>query len=286
MTNDEMRERITKTPDNYTMPGRETVTVRRDVEYRATDGAALTVDLYYPLGPARGAKTPAVLFVLGYPDPGVQRMLGCKTKEMASYVSWGKLAAASGLVGITYTNREPASDLFAVLDFVRANAASLSIDEQRIGVWSCSGNVPNALSLLAQSGQDLKCAALCYGMMFDLDGSTAVADAAKQWGFAYPGAAKSVDDLPPTLPLFVARAGRDEFPGLNGTIDRFVAQALRRNLPLTFVNHAAGPHAFDIMDNSAASHEIVRRILSFLRFHLLAAELRTTASAESASRTT
>ena len=102
-------------------------------------------------------------------------MLGCKLKEMGSYFSWGRLAAASGLVTITYTNREPATDVHAVLQHVRQNAPSLYIDENRIGVWACSGNVPNALSVLMQDAQDyLKCAVLCYGYMLDRNGSTVV----------------------------------------------------------------------------------------------------------------
>jgi hypothetical protein len=287
MSQDTMQERVTRTPVVYTIPGMTTVTVRRDVEYHVSDTGALTMDLYYPPAATAGTRIPAVIFVTGYPDPGVRNMFGRPTKEMASYVSWGQLAAASGLVGVAYTNSDPAADVFTVLKYVRANAASLNIDENRIGVWSCSGNVPNALSMLMQPGQDyLKCAALSYGLMLDLDGSTGVADAAKQWRFVNPGAGKSVDDLPRRLPLFVARAGRDQFTGLNDSIDRFVADALRANLPVTLVNHADGPHAFDMFDDSATSREIVRRILSFLRFHLVASELTTTASAESVSRTT
>jgi len=57
-------------------------------------------------------------------------------------------------------------------------------------------------------------------------------------------------------------------PHLNDTIDRFVAKALERNLPVTMVNHHTGPHAFDIVDNSEASCEIVKQILAFMQFHL------------------
>jgi acetyl esterase/lipase len=264
-----MQARVTKTPVVYTMPEMDSVTVRRDETYRDTDAGALTMDLYYPPETARGARTPAVIFVTGYSDLGAQMMFGCRLKDMASYMSWGRLAAASGMVGITYANEDPAADVNAVLRHVRENAASLDIDETRIAVWSCSGNVPNALAVLMQPGQDfLKCAVLCYGLMLDLDGSTIVASAAAQVRFANTSAGKSVDDLPRALPLFVARAGRDEFPGLNDTMDRFLAAALRCNLPVTFVNHAEGPHAFDMFDDSDTSREIVRRILSFLRFHL------------------
>jgi acetyl esterase/lipase len=115
----------------------------------------------------------------------------------------------------------------------------------------------------------LKCAVLCYGLTLDLEGSTAVAEAASTWKFANPGAGKSAADLPQDLPLFVARAGRDEFPHLNETLDRFLANALACNLPMTFANHRTGPHAFDLLDDSEASREIIRQILAFLRFHLL-----------------
>ncbi len=58
-------------------------------------------------------------------------------------------------------------------------------------------------------------------------------------------------------------------PRLNETIDLFVTEALDQNLPVTFVNHHLAPHAFDILDDSECSHEVIRQILAFLRFHLL-----------------
>jgi acetyl esterase/lipase len=202
------------------------------------------------------------------PDPGAEKMLGCKLKEMECYISWAKLVAASGLMAVTYLNHVPARDLDAVLRHLRENAEALGINERRIGVWSCSGNVPLALDLLMRE-KDLKCAELCYGVMLDLDGSTSVAESARKFGFANPAAGKSVRDLPPELPLFIARAGRDE-PGLNETLDRFIAHALAANLPITVANHSTGPHAFDVLHDSETSREIIRQILAFLRLHLLA----------------
>jgi hypothetical protein len=96
-----------------------------------------------------------------------------------------------------------------------------------------------------------------------------VAEGARTWGFVNPCAGREVGDLPPRVPLFVARAGRDQMPRLNETLDRFVCEALKHNLPLTFVNHAEGPHAFDLFDDGETSREVIRRILSFMRFHLL-----------------
>ena len=184
-------------------------------------------------------------------------------------VSLGELAAASGIVAIVYTNREPVADIQALLQHVQANAAMLGVDGRRIGLWATSGSVPLALSVLMQEGRNrLKCAVLGYGFMLDLDGATGVAEASAKWGFVNPAAGKSVDDLPDHVPLFVVRAGREQFPHLNGAIDAFVLNALARNLPVTCVNHPDGPHAFDLFHDSEATREIITQMLRFMQFHL------------------
>jgi hypothetical protein len=270
MSQDTLPEHISKKVVVYRIHGMDDVVVRRDVAYFEDDRGALTMDIYYPPDVKRAARRPAVVFVSGYPDSGFQKIVGCKFKEMGAYVSWAKLTAASGLIAITYTNREPATDLRLLLQYVREHAADLGIDESRLGVWACSGNVPNALSLLMEEGVDyLKCAVLCYGLMLDLEGSTSVAEAAGMWGFVNPCVGKSVADLPPDLPLFIVRAGQDQTPHLNDTIDGFLPEALRCNLPVTLLNHPTAPHAFDLFDESETSREIIRQILWFMRFHLL-----------------
>lgn len=270
MSRETQRHEITKKRVVYQMPAEQALIIRRDVEYRVIEADALTMDIYHPPDSKTEARIPAVVFVNGYPDPGAQKMLGCKFKEMESYISWGRLTAASGLAAITYTTgKEPASDILALLQHVRQNAAVLGIDENRIGLWACSGNVPNALSVLMQEAREyLKCAVLCYGCMLDLDGHAYIAEAARVWGFVNPCAGKSVNDLPHDVPLFIARSGQDEMPHLNETLDRFLSKALRRNLPVTFVNHPEAPHAFDLFYDSETSREIIRQILTFMRFHL------------------
>lgn len=254
----------------YEIPDMDTVTVRRDVEYRKTDDAALTMDIYYPLDWESGVRVPAAVIVAGYPDLGFERMIGCKFKEMGSSVSWGQLMAASGFIAIAYTNREPTTDLHALLDYVRQNSESLGINEDRIGLWAGSGNVPLALSLMfGEAREYLKCAVLCYGYTLDLDGATGIADLSKAYGFANPCAGSLTDDLPRHIPLLIARAGLDELPHLNETLDRFLLKALVCNLPVTFVNHAGGPHAFDLLHDSDETREIIKQILSFMKFHLL-----------------
>jgi hypothetical protein len=271
-------DHISKKPAVYRIAGMEHATVRKDVVYRTTGAGPLTMDVYSPADATIGARLPVVVLAAGYNDTGYEKMLGCRFKEMASSVSWGQLIAASGLVAVAYTNTDPAADLDALIEHVRGNAAALGIDENRMGVFACSGSVPFALSaLMAGStnaagprGPGLRCAALLYGFMLDLDGATGVAEAAKTFRFANPGAGESLDNLPRSLPLFIARAGQDQFPHLNDSIDRFVARALARNQPITVVNHATGPHAFDLLDDSEASREIIRQVLSFLRWALTA----------------
>jgi hypothetical protein len=57
-------------------------------------------------------------------------------------------------------------------------------------------------------------------------------------------------------------------PGLNASIDAFVAEALEANLAITVVNHATGAHAFDLTDDSAMSRTVIEDVLSFLRASL------------------
>jgi hypothetical protein len=269
MSDDDVRrEQMSKRRVVYTIPGLDAVTVRRDEPYRFTDTGALTMDFYYPPDSTASARTPAVIFVTGFSDIGAERMLGSRFKEMGSFVSWAQLAAASGLVGITYANKGP-DDVHDALRHIEQDAASLRIDPNRIGIWACSGHGPNALSILMEHGhRSMTCAVLAYPYLLDLGLTTHVADAAKQFHFVTATAGKTAADLPRNLPVFIARAGLDHMPGLNAALDQFVAAALAVNLPLTVVNHASGPHAFDLVDDSRASRETVKQMLAFLRFHL------------------
>jgi len=269
MTQENRRHTIATKRVVLEIPGADAVVVRQDVPYALVDGERLTMDIYYPAGPTGHERTPAVLFVTGYSDEGMRKFVGCNAKDMASYVSWAQLMAVSGVAAITYTTRRPATDLHEVLRHVRAHA-ELGIDGERVGLWACSGNAPAALSVLMTPDARVKCAALCYGYMLDVDGSTSVAEAASVFRFVNPCAGRALEDLPVDVPLFVARAGRDEMPYLNETIDRFVAKALEFNIPVTLTNHHTGAHAFDIVEDSDESREVVRQVVAFLQFFLRA----------------
>ena len=124
------------------------VTVNHNIPYELGRNDGLALDIYYPARTPHEPAAPALLFVTGYPDDGLQRVLGCVAKDMESYVSWARLAAANGIVAITYQNRTP-EDVHAVLRYMKDHAGALGIDARRIGVWSCSGNLPTAHHLPA-----------------------------------------------------------------------------------------------------------------------------------------
>jgi hypothetical protein len=263
------RAEITTKPALYRLDGMEDVRVVSDITYRSKDSGMLTMDLYYPPDPMPAAGRPAVFLVVGYSDVAAEAKVGCKFKEMESLISWSRLIAASGMVAITYANREAEPDFHFLLQHVRQNGPALGIDAERIGLWATSGNSALALSaLLKDSAHAVKCAAFLYPFLLDLDGTTVVAEASKVYKFVNSCAGKSVDDLSSAVPLLIVRAGQDEFPQLNETIDRFVAQVLLRNLPVTLVNHAGGPHAFDLLQKSEGTSATIRQVLEFLGSYL------------------
>jgi len=247
---------IAKKKAVLTLPGMDDVRVHGTTY--DTGYEHLAMDIYYP---ATIAPAPVVVIALGYPDPpGQCRVYGPLT-------SWARLLAASGMAAVIYATNECAANIPALVKHLRANADALQLDGRRIGLFAESANVSVALSALMRDAS-LKCAALVTGFTMDLDGSTTVADAAKQYMFVDACAGKSVDDLPDSVPMLFIRAGREWFPGLNDALDLVVARAIARNLPVTLVNHATGAHGFDMDENNELSREMIRRVLGFLAFHL------------------
>jgi hypothetical protein len=253
----------------YEIEGMARVPVERHVEYATSDAGPLTMDVYRPPHAMADAPLPAAIIVGGYPDVGVPLTLGCTSTDMEMVISWAQLFAASGLIAIAYTKQDPARDGARLIAHLQSHASPLGIDGDRLGIWASSGNVPVALSLLMQDAPvRVACAAIAYGFTLDADGTTGMADAAETWKFANPTAGRSVADLRDDAPLLVVRAGGDQFPHLNEALDRFVAGGLSRDLPLTLINNARAPHAFDLFDPSDASRRVIRQILAFFQTEL------------------
>lgn len=262
------RHPVTTKRLRHAVPGAEHVRVRKDVPL---GDAGLRVDLYEPDSPAR--PRPWVLFVNGLPDPGAERLLGCAVKDMASYESWGRAVAASGLVGVTHaTGNDPAVDLQRAWADLRTHGPELGLARGEGSIWACSSHVPNGLGLLLNAAPPPRSAAFCYGFMLDLDGAEGVAEAQRAWRFANPAAGRGIGDLA-RVPTLVVRAGRDDTPHVNASIDAFARHALAVNFPITVVNYAEGGHAFDLEDDGPAAAAVVSQVLTFLGTHAAAEDL-------------
>lgn len=256
----EVKENMFIKPIVYSISEMKDVIVRENISYADQE---LVMDLYY-LNSNKELK-PAVIFITGYPDPGFKAMTGYKLKETAQYRSWEKLVAASGFVAITYANRDPQQDIKTLLSYIRENAESLQIDAAKLAILSYSGNTPNAFSLLlGEYKNQIKCAVFGYGFMPDLGESTYTADAAKQFYFVNP----PIENIDIEMPILIVRAGQDQIPGTNKSINQFVGAALEANLPISLVNLPNAVHAFDIMDDQESSRNAIKSMVEYVKLHL------------------
>jgi acetyl esterase/lipase len=258
-------------PVVLSLPGMDRAQVRTDVAYR--QDPELRFDLYRPLD---DGPDPCVILVHGDGAPEVL----ANAKAWGQYTSWGRLAAASGLAAVAFDHRsterftrlvDAADDVDRLIAFVRSNGSDLGVDPDRLALWVCSMGPPVALRTILRSRPPfLRCIAVFYGVM-DLRPLRAnvpeeVSDQILEefspvLHLAGPGAA-----LPPML---LARAGLEERPWLNPTIDAFVSAALVAGVELDLLHHPTGRHGFDVLDDDERSRDIVARTLAFLRRHLL-----------------
>ena len=248
---------IARTVD-YALPGTDAVVVRRGIPIAAAHGP-VAIDIYAPGELRAGERRPAVLIAIGFATADLDRSL----KDIGAYRSWGRLLAASGMIAITHAGGAPIDDL-------RAVAAALGpdnpygVDPDRLALWACSGNAPTGLALLAQA--HVRAAALLYPYTIDLDGHAEVANAAARFGCA-----SSPDTSMAHLrgvPLLIVRAGADEMPGLNPSLDRFIGAALAADLPISIINVAGAPHGFDLYPQTPASRAAIAAVMAFAHTHL------------------
>ncbi len=222
------------------LPGMHLAKVQRNLAYKS----GLRLDVYRPARATR--RLPAVVFVHGNARGDLS------PKGSGVYVGWGQLAAASGLVGVTFDHGEDPADVVAAVRYIRRNAARLGIDGARICVAGFSAGVQLAmLPGLTGSLGSLRCAVGYYGPLHaELQQLSPLAHVRK--------------GAPPTL---LAKAGRDN-PAINRSIDRYVARAKQLGAKVELLVHPTGPHAFETTKD-ARTRAIMRRTLAFLRLHLL-----------------
>jgi acetyl esterase/lipase len=253
----------------HTVPGMDRVAVRKDRTYRTAAGVALKMDVYSP--EAAAGRTPAVVLVHGGPIPA-----GTNIKEMGVFVSTGQLLGAHGFTAVAFNHRwwgprqlgDAADDVGALVARVREEAEDLGVDPDRLALWVYSGGGPLLSRWLAERPAFLRCAVAYYAALdLQVQPEGVPDELGDETRREHSPLRHLAPGERPVPPLLIARAGQDH-PWLNGSIDRFVQEALRQNASFDLLNHARGRHGFDILDDDARSREILRRTVDFLRTHL------------------
>jgi dienelactone hydrolase len=256
------------------LPGMDKVLVRRDLVYKSNP--ELRFDLYVPEGTASRDTIPLVVLVHGDGPPE----LLANAKDLGAFESIGRLIAVSGLGAVAFTHRstelqtklpEAAQDVDDLVAHVRDHHNELHVDPDRLGLWVFSMGPPVGLrTVLRMHPPHIRCIVVYYGVMSLLPLRNEIPpDVGDETLREYSPLELLMEDSETMVPpVLIARAGLEERPWLNPTIDRFVAEALRRNLDIDVLNHPRGHHAFDVLDDDDRSRDILVRSLQFVGRHL------------------
>jgi dienelactone hydrolase len=194
-------------------------------------GAGLAMDVYRPTRPA-STRLPVLIFFNG--ATGADR-------ANWFYDGWARAAASHGFVAVLPDlHREAAGqDFEALLSHLTSRADALGIDGDAIAVYCGSGNAWTALPLIeGPAASAVKAAVVYYG-------------------------AGDVTAFRRDLPMLVVRAGLDR-PGMNASVDRFVAAALAENAPVTVLNDPGGYHGLEARNHDAVTRDVIEQSLTFV----------------------
>jgi len=255
-------------PVVYRVPGMENIQVRPNLKYTNADDPNLLMDVYTPPGEM---PSPIVLCIHG--AAGSQY----KPKDWGIFQSWGRLIAASGMAAAVFTHRlgypkpmltKAGDDVHQAIEYVRAQAASWNVDPDRIGLMAWSGGGPLLTAAMREKPPYIRCLAAFYAFL-DIQQSQPHRDH-ESWETlkAFSPISCLEVDASTMAPMFAARAGQDAIPGVNDSIDRFIAEAFTANAPVTLMNHPDGEHGFDNQNDDERSKEIIREALTFMRENL------------------
>lgn len=257
-------------PVVMTLPGVDKVQVTKDIRYAPGAPAHIAMDVYRPPGLKAGERRGAVIFIHGGGPPGAPM------KEMGVYTSYGRLVAAQDLVAVTFTHRlgypktmirEGAADVAAAAAYVRTHAAELNIDPDRLCLAAFSAGGPMLAPYIADGPPWLRCIVAYYPIL-EIEDSAVHKAAETPETLAEFSPLRQLGKPGRKAPMYLARAGNDEIPQLLVGLDRFVAEALRQDYPLTLANNPGAPHAFDITGSTPRTLEILAETFAFERRHL------------------
>ena len=251
--------------------GTERVRVRPNLTYRTVAGAALRADVY-PAVDARGLA-PLVILVHG----GVGPEFPLRPKDWGFYTSWGRMLAASGMTAVTFNHRlgfpdpmieEASSDVDSLLAFARRNAGAWGTDPGRIALAAYSAGGMLIAPWIRVTPPGVRCI-VAYYPIIDLRVAAHLKQRLRPDQLEAYSAGSHLAQRAATMPpMLLVRAGRDQIPDLLPGLDRFVAEALAANAPLTLVNLPDAAHGFDNDRAEPGVLETLRGTIAFLKAHL------------------
>jgi dienelactone hydrolase len=210
------------------------IAVARDIEYARSSSGPQVMDVYYSADQrSRGSRAPAFVFFAAGPTPQLREPWPA---------GWGRAAAANGIVGLVPDIRpdHAADDLDALVGYIGSHAGELGIDANAVVVCAGSGNVATAFPLVeAPRRTGISAAVMLYG-------------------------AADIDSFRLDLPVLLVRAGQDR-PDVNRAIAQLALRAVTENAPVTLINHAAGHHAFETLDDNAATVAAIDAVFAFVK---------------------
>jgi len=227
----------------------------------------LPMDIFHPPDQQTDELLPAVILVNGFPNSGKY-----KGSTLDSFQSWGHLIASYGLIAVAFDSQS-ASDLDAVVEYIRQKGVDIGIDGNKIGLWAAASSAGLASSFAFQEGrEDLKFIVLYYPWIMTPDNYLREEQNAACFKIGCLGAQlPDVEQLRNDLPVLIVRCGRDT-PDNIAVIDHFTQLATEAGVPLTLVDFDEGHHSFDQRTvsegeiNSKAT-EIVQQTLEFMKEH-------------------
>ena len=86
-------------PVVYRVPGMDDVRVHSNQRYSDVDNPHLLLDVYVPANLAEHERRPVAVLIHGSAAPEY------RPKDWGIFQSWGRLIAASGMIGVTFTHR-------------------------------------------------------------------------------------------------------------------------------------------------------------------------------------
>jgi len=275
----EVREMMRKVmmPVVYRIPGMDMVKIVPNLKYTGANDPNLLMDVYSPPNLKKNDRRPAVIFVHGG--------AGSETtpKDWGVYASWGRLIGASDLIGITFTHRlssrkpsleDAGSDLAAAIAYIRTNAESLNIDKDRLCIAAYSAGGALVAPALRDRPAYVRCMVNFYAFMdIRQSGNLFTVNESKEVLQKFSPINYLESDPGKIAPIFIARAGRDDVPTINDSIDRFTREAISRNVSLTVTNHPNGIHGFDNQNDDDRSREIIQSAIAFMKLHLTRIEI-------------